>query len=89
MYAYRPDLIQNGLYSGVIMLVCSLPSYFLIQYLSASWIANVYQFNHLSGILLWGIPIEELVFWFLAGSMFGPFYEYARKIRLVRGGVYS
>jgi hypothetical protein len=58
------------------MLFISFLPYFTIMLVSPGWIAQTYYFNHLSGILILGIPIEEVIFWFLAGVVFGPFYEY-------------
>ena len=71
----RKDLIISSLLSGFLMAIVSIPSYLLILGLSSQWINNTYL-NSLSGIRLEGIPIEEFVFWFLSGLVFGPFYEY-------------
>jgi len=38
----------------------------------------------LSGHRITGIPVEEIIFWFLAGFLFGPFYEYWQGVRLRR-----
>ena len=35
--------------------------------LSPDWINHTYQFKTLSRVFVLGIPIEEFVFWFLAG----------------------
>jgi hypothetical protein len=72
----RRDLFANALLSGALMSSVSLLFYFSIILLSPDWIARTYDFSHLSGILVLGIPVEELAFWFLAGTVFGPFYEY-------------
>ena len=49
-------------------------SYLLILVIHPDWIEITYSM--LSGERFIGIPIEELIFWFLAGLLFGPFYEY-------------
>ncbi len=71
----RKDLFFNALGSAVLMLIASLPFYYTIILLSPEWIDITYL-PTLSGIRTMGIPIEELVFWFLAGLVWGPFYEY-------------
>ncbi len=76
IFYFRQDLILNGLLSGALMALFSLFPYYLIILLAPSWVATTYDFSHLSGVLVTGIPIEELVFWFLTGLVFGPFYEY-------------
>lgn len=83
LYALRRDLFVNGLMSGVLMALASSVFYGSIILLSPGWIEATYD-SHLSGILLAGVPIEEFVFWFLAGLVFGPFYEYWRGERLRR-----
>ena len=75
-FCYRKDLFLNGLLSGVLMAVISFAFYFTIMLISPDWIGITYSFEHLSGLFIVGIPIEEIIFWFLAGVVFGPFYEY-------------
>lgn len=72
----RRDLIVDGLLSGVFMTVIAASSYCVIQYISPTWIQQTYHWSALSGVLIRGVPIEEFIFWFLAGVLFGPFYEY-------------
>jgi hypothetical protein len=76
LFALRPDLLPIGLLSGGLMAVISLLFYFTIIWVSPGWVHHTYQFRTLSGVLVFGIPIEEFVFWFLAGMLMGPFYEY-------------
>jgi len=82
LFYFRKDLFFNGVISGVLTLLISIPSYVVIQMFSPGWIAEVYLFETLSGVLALGVPIEEFVFWFLAGFVFGPFYEYWKGERL-------
>lgn len=81
MYVYRPDLIMNGVMSGAFLTLASLPFYLTIIVVAPGWIEATYD-PSLSGVAPLGIPIEEYVFWFLAGLVFGPFYEYWRGERL-------
>jgi Lycopene cyclase len=76
MLFFRPDLIRNSFLSGVLSLLLVLPAYGFILYASPTWVSQTYDWRYLSGILVFGIPIEELVFWFLSGLFFGPFYEF-------------
>ncbi len=73
----RSDLWKDALMSGVLMAVISTSFYASVAYASPTWIQHTYDFGHLSGILILGVPIEEFVFWFLSGVLFGPLYEYA------------
>lgn len=80
MIIKRKDLFFDALGSGVLVTVASLPSYYLAMFVNSEWIDVTYSM--LSGIRITGIPIEELVFWFIAGFLFGPFYEYWQGKRL-------
>jgi len=81
MLILRKDLLVNALLSGVLMVLVSLLSYYTIVLISPSWLSHTYL-SGLSGIRLSGVPIEEYVFWFFAGLVFGPFYEYWQGERL-------
>ena len=72
----RRDLFLDSLVSGVAMMFISVIFYFVIILLSSTWINNTYL-HGLSGFRIYSIPIEEFVFWFLAGMWVGPFYEFA------------
>lgn len=82
MFYYRKDLLKNGIVSGLLMMCVSGASYATILTISPEWVSRAYKFETLSGELVFGVPIEEFVFWFLAGLFFGPFYEYWQGKRL-------
>ncbi|HEY4505072.1 MAG TPA: lycopene cyclase domain-containing protein [Candidatus Paceibacterota bacterium] len=77
----RKDLIATSLLSGILMVLVSFSFYLVILLLSKEWIAYTYL-DGISGIRFIGIPIEELVFWFMSGLVFGPLYEYWQGERL-------
>jgi len=79
----RKDLIVDSLISGVAMLSISILFYVVILLVSDAWVDKTYL-HGLSGVRVYNIPIEEFVFWFLAGMWVGPFYEYALGKRLRR-----
>lgn len=76
LFFSRKDLVLAGLFSGILMVIFSLVFYRSVLFVYPNWVSENYNFQGLSGNLLLGIPIEELVFWLLAGFVFGPFYEY-------------
>jgi hypothetical protein len=71
MFVSRKDLIIPGIISGALTAVFILPLYWATILTTPEWVAKTYNFVHLSGVLFMGIPIEELVFWFLAGAFIG------------------
>lgn len=79
----RKDLIFDSLISGTAMFVVSITFYAVILLASNTWIDITYL-DGLSGVRIWNVPVEEFVFWFLAGMWVGPFYEYALGKKLKR-----
>jgi len=79
MFTSRPDLIVSGIITGILTTVCVLPIYLATILTVPHWVAQTYDFQHLSGILFAGIPIEELVFWFLAATFVGPLSAFLRS----------
>jgi len=75
MLSIRKDLIIDSFLSGIFMLLVSSFFYLIIIFISPDWIDKTYL-NGLSGIRTFGIPVEEWIFWFLAGILWGPFYEF-------------
>ena len=82
MFFIRRDLIVNGVLSGFLTVLISTVSYGTIFLVSTNWVDSTYYFNTLSGIRVAGVPVEEFIFWFLSGLVFGPFYEFWTGLRL-------
>ncbi len=82
MFYYRRDLIIAGFLTGICMFFVSIVFYSSILFFYPSWARETYLFSHLSGITFLTYPVEEYIFWFLAGFMWGPFYEYWQGERL-------
>lgn len=81
MMVFRKDLIYDSIISGIIVFVYSIPMYLSIMLFVPDWIEKSYNWEHLSGYLFLGIPIEELLFWFFAGMFWGPLYKYWKHER--------
>jgi len=79
MLYFRRDLLKNSFFSGALMFLISLPVYWLIVFFSPGWVDATYL-DTLTGIQITGIPIEEIIFWFFAGMVFGPLYDYWRTL---------
>ena len=47
-------------------------------------IEQFWLLGNLSGFLIWGIPIEELGFYFAAGAFIAPLYEFLFEKKLVK-----
>jgi hypothetical protein len=78
----RRDLWRKSLWSGLLTLLTSLFFYFTIFVIDNTWAGRTYMFNTLSQIKIFTFPIEEFVFWFLAGCFFGIYYEFILKLKI-------
>lgn len=79
---FRKDLLPDALWSGLLMMALSVPVYWFMLWLAPDMVDLVWDNAHLTGLRPVGIPIEDLVFYFLTGFAAGPFYEYLRGEKL-------
>jgi hypothetical protein len=71
----RFDLWKVSIGSGFVTLIAIVPFYAFLVAFSPQWVDATYPFEVLTGIRIYNVPIEEFIFWFLSGLVFGPFYE--------------
>jgi hypothetical protein len=81
----RPDLKPNTLLGGVLYL-----AFYTIFLLGLKWslpgyIEQVWNLKALSGIVIYGLPIEELMFGFSFGLVWTGIYEHFTWKRSVAG----
>lgn len=72
----RKDLFVSSLISGLLLLFVSAPVYFILILVSPGFIEKVWDFQKISGVLVAGIPVEDLVFYFLSGFLIAFLYKY-------------
>jgi hypothetical protein len=80
VWLIRKDLILPSLISGSLLTLISLPVYLLVIKLSPGWVEDAWLMNNLSGILVLGIPIEDLVWYFLAGAFISVIHPYYKNL---------
>lgn len=80
----RPDLKRKILLGGVLFLgLYSLFFFFFVQRYPGI-VQEVWNLSALSGVLIVGIPIEELLFAFSFGMLWSSVYEHVLWYRLVK-----
>lgn len=77
----RRDLILNSLISGLILVIISFAFYLIPELIFPGWLDIAWNFEILSGIKILGVVIEDLIWFFLAGLLVGPLYEYWKEGR--------
>ena len=72
----RPDLKANTLVGGVLFLAIYTIFLLGLKWSAPGYIEQVWNLKALSGILPYGLPLEELVFGFAFGLFWTGIYEH-------------
>lgn len=70
------DLVKDVIYSGIFMTILAILFYFVWLSMFPGAIQKFWVVKSLSGVKLWKIPLEELVWFFSAGLSGGALYEF-------------
>ena len=82
---FRHDLLRDAFFSGV--LIGGLMFVFYLLFFNVMFdgiIAKWWLLDNISGILLFGIPLEELMWGFAWGFVAGPTYEFINGLKFKR-----
>ena len=82
IYYFRRDLFIDGLMSGIFLAITMFLAYLIFLYIFPNAIQKWWFLNNISGILILGIPLEELLWAFSLGLVAGPTYEFITGLRL-------
>ena len=72
----RPDLLRNTLIGGILFLSLYTAFILLLVIFAPDYIEQVWNLPAISGVLLAGIPLEELAFGFAFGLYWAGIYEH-------------
>ena len=84
---YRPDLKKKMIVSAFLFLALYFVYFWtLIVIASVGYVENVWNLEGLSGILIMGIPLEELLFALSFGFIWSSIYEHLawKKLKLIK-----
>lgn len=76
IWVERKDLIKNSIAGGSLYLLIYFLALSLFNFLFPYFLEQSYNLQNISGLLIAGIPLEELLFAFSFGMMWAPIYEY-------------
>lgn len=79
---FRRDLISVALGSGMVLAGVMFVFYIIYQGLYSGIISAWWRLENISGILILGVPVEELAWGFSWGMVGGSLYEFAAKTRI-------
>ncbi len=86
MLFFRNDLWMDSLMSGLMLSLLMLFVYALVLGFFPQLINRWWYLQNLSGILLFGIPLEEFLWAFGMGMMAGPLYEFMMGLKFKKSG---
>jgi hypothetical protein len=72
----RPDLWRKMVASGILFLLLYFVVFALFNLAFPGYVAAVWNLKAVSGVLLWGVPLEELLFAFTFGLYWSSLYEH-------------
>ena len=81
MLVFRNDLIENALLSGLLVAILMFIFYLFFLFLYPGIIQKWWLLSNISGILIFGAPLEELIWGFSWGFLAGPVYEFIYGLR--------
>ncbi|OGF28897.1 hypothetical protein A2477_02445 [Candidatus Falkowbacteria bacterium RIFOXYC2_FULL_47_12] len=83
IWIWRKDLIVNSLLSGLLLAVVSFAFLVGPELITPGWIAHTWRWENLSGITILKAPLEDIIWFFLAGMFIGPLYEFWQEAKLI------
>ena len=78
----RPDLTKKIIYSGLIFGFLYFVFFSVFSYVVPGFIKH-WNLTNLSGIIIFNVPLEEILWAIGAGGLLGPIYEYLLSIKLI------
>ena len=78
----RPDLKNKILIGGLLFLIIYFIFFLFFNLLFPGWVEQIWNLSEISGILFLGIPIEEILFAFGVGMLWGGIYEHIKWYKL-------
>jgi len=78
----RPDLSRVAVVTGVVGTLLAIPVYLAMEAIFPGSIAATWDLPHLSGVLLLGIPIEDVLWYVYTCAVWGTYYKFATGLRV-------
>ena len=72
----RPDLKNKVFIGGLSFLILYFFFFLLLNTVYPGWVKQIWNLAAISGILIMGVPLEELIFAFTFGMMWSSYYEH-------------
>ncbi|MBI2547291.1 MAG: hypothetical protein HYW23_02485 [Candidatus Aenigmarchaeota archaeon] len=81
-YFCRPDLVREMLGGGALFLILYFSFFLMLHLIFPDFIDSTWNFGAISGIKIFGVPAEELMFALTFGMFWSSFYEHVKWYKL-------
>lgn len=78
IWIQRKDLIRHSIFGGFSFLLIYFCIFLVFNYFFPNFIKDFYNLKNLTGIIILGVPVEELLYALSFGMFWAPIYEYER-----------
>lgn len=86
IWQLRKDLIPVSLMSGILGAIIAYLIAGVMYLIQPGYVQEWWMLSRLSGIRPFGLPIEDALWFFVAGMLVGPLYEFWTGARLIDAG---
>lgn len=84
IYIKRKDLILDSIFSGFLLLFIPVITYSIAELIFPGWVQAFWYFKNVQNIVILNVPIDDLIWYFFAGLVIGPLYEYWQEGRIIK-----
>lgn len=82
LWSKRKDFITNSIITGILTIFIMFPVFWIVESITPGVVQEFWLFQNLPNIVILKMPIDDLIFYFLAGLFIGPLYEYWQEGKL-------
>ncbi|MDO8460276.1 MAG: lycopene cyclase domain-containing protein [Nanoarchaeota archaeon] len=80
----RPDLKKKIFFSGILFLCLYFLFFLSFNIIYPNAVDSFWNISALTGILILGVPLEELIFAFTFGMLWSSYYEHLKWFKLIK-----
>ncbi len=82
IYFFRHDLILDSLVTGFLLTIFSIFGFAVLNIIQPDFVYSWWFIDKLTGIVILGVPLEDLIWFFTTGMYLAPIYEFWQGLRL-------
>jgi len=79
----RNDLIIDSIATGILLVIVAMFVYSILSLITPGWISEFWHFKNTPQIIIFNLPLDDLIWYFLAGMYIGPLYEFWQERKIV------